>query len=209
MNKTQYYNYKKNNAGFSVIEILVTIFILTLVGIAVWTFQKDVFFLNSNISSSLATQQEMRKAFKLLSAEIRSISPSSTGSYPIAEASSTSFTFYSDIDNDGLKERLRYFLDGNTAKKGILKPNGNPLAYNPANETITEIARDVANGAAPIFDYYDTNYDGTTMPLVQPVSVITARLVKITFIIDKNPLRPPAPITMTTQVSMRNLKDNL
>lgn len=207
MSKIQYY--KRNNIGFSVIETLVTIFILTLVGMAVWTFQKDVFSLNSNISSSLDAQQEARKAFKAMSAEIRSISPSSTGSYPIAEASSTSFTFYGDIDNDGLKERLRYFLDGSALKKGVLKPNGNPLAYNPINEIVAEIVRDIANGATPIFDYYDTNYDGTTAPLAQPVSVIATRLVKMTFIIDKNPLRPPAPITMTTQVSMRNLKDNL
>ena len=207
MSKIQYY--KRNNIGFSVIETLVTIFILTLVGMAVWTFQKDVFSLNSNISSSLDAQQEARKAFKAMSAEIRSISPSSTGSYPIAEASSTSFTFYGDIDNDGLKERLRYFLDGSALKKGVLKPNGNPLAYNPINEIVAEIVRDIANGATPIFDYYDTNYDGTTAPLAQPVSVIPTRLVKMTFIIDKNPLRPPAPITMTTQVSMRNLKDNL
>lgn len=207
MSKTQYY--KKYKGGFSVIETLAAIFILTLIGIAVWTFQKDVFSLNSSISSSLDAQQEARKAFKLLSAEIRSISPSNTGSYPIAEASPTSFIFYSNIDNDDLKERLRYFLDGNAVKKGVLKPNGNPLVYNPINETITEIVRDMANGATPIFDYYDADYDGTTAPLAQPVSAIAARLVKITLIIDKNPSRPPAPVTMSTQVSMRNLKDNL
>ena len=207
MSKTRYY--KKNNAGFSVIEILVVIFILTLIGIAVWTFQKNVFSLNSYIASSLDAQQEARKVFKAWSAEIRSMSPSSVGSYPIAEASSTSFTFYSDIDNDGLKERIRYFLDGNAVKKGVLKPTGNPLVYNSINETVAEVIRDMANEATPIFDYYDTNYDGTTAPLAQPVSAIAVRLVKITLIIDKNSLRPPAPITMTTQVSMRNLKDNL
>ena len=207
MSKTRYY--KKNNAGFSVIEILVVIFILTLIGIAVWTFQKNVFSLNSYIASSLDAQQEARKVFKALSAEIRSMSPSSTGSYPINETNSSSFTFYSDIDNDGLKERIRYFLDGNAVKKGVLKPTGNPLVYNSINETVTEVIRDMANEATPIFDYYDTNYDGTTAPLAQPVSAIAVRLVKITLIIDKNSLRPPAPITMTTQVSMRNLKDNL
>ena len=75
MSKTRYY--KKNSAGFSVIEILVVIFILTLIGIAVWTFQKNVFSLNSYIASSLDAQQEARKVFKALSAEIRSMSPSS------------------------------------------------------------------------------------------------------------------------------------
>jgi len=35
------------------------------------------------------------------------------------------------------------------------------------------------------------------------------RLVKITIVIDKDPQTPPGPMTLTTQISIRNLKDNL
>jgi len=35
------------------------------------------------------------------------------------------------------------------------------------------------------------------------------RLVRITIKIDEDPNRPPAALTSTTQVSIRNLKDNL
>jgi hypothetical protein len=41
------------------------------------------------------------------------------------------------------------------------------------------------------------------------VSVPAVRLVKITVIVDANPAKMPAPRTFTTQVSLRNLKDNL
>jgi prepilin-type N-terminal cleavage/methylation domain-containing protein len=197
------------NSGFSLIEAMVVIFIIGLLVIAISTFQRDVFSLNTLISNSLTAQDEGRRALKTMTAEIRPLSPSSVGAYPIAEANPTSFIFYSNIDSDQLKERVRYFLDGATLKKGVIKPSGAPLSYNPANEIITELIHDVANGATPIFSYYDTNYDGTTPPLAQPLDILKIRLVEITVVIDKNPNRSPGPITLTTQVSMRNLKDNL
>jgi len=202
-------NKQKLNSGFSIIEVLVVIFILSLIGVAVATFQKDVFSFNTILSSSLAAQDEARRALRIITAEVRPLSPSSVGAYPIAEADPTSFIFYNDIDSDQLKERVRYFLDGKTLKKGVIKPSGNPLTYNPANEIISEIVHDVANGATAIFNYYDTNYDGTTPPLTEPVNLLAVRLVKVTIVIDKDPNRSPGPITLTTQVSMRNLKDNL
>ena len=199
----------KYNFGFSMIEIVVVIFILGLIGVTVWSFQSDIFLLNNIISGNITSQEEARNSFKTMTSEIRSISPSSLGAYPIYEANFNSFTFYSDIDDDGLKERIRYFLNGNILNKGVLKPSGNPLAYNPANEEIKEIIHNISNGSTPIFDYYDTNYDGATLPLSQPINIVAVRLVKITVIVNRNSSNPPSLITFTTQVSMRNLKDNL
>lgn len=206
MNFLTHYKFIK---GFSVIELLVGIFILILIGVAVVTFQKDIFSLNRFLSGSLEAQDEARRALKMITAEARSLSPSSIGAYPIAEANQTSFIFYSNIDSDSLKERVRYFLNGTVLKKGVIKPSGNPLSYNPADEVVSEVVHNVANGATPIFSYYDANYDGTTPPLEEPVDIPSVRLVKITILIDKDPSQPPGVITLTTQISMRNLKDNL
>lgn len=200
---------KKNNSGFSIIEVMVVIFIISLMSTVVAVFQKDIFSLDAVFSNSLVSQDQARRALKMMTSEIRPLSPSSVGAYPIVEVGQTSFIFYSDIDGDQLKERIRYFLDGAIFKKGIIKPLGNPLVYNPANEVISEIVRDVAIGTTQIFSYYDENYSGVTPPLAEPVNILSVRLVKITIVIDKDPNRSPGPITLTTQVSMRNLKDNL
>ena len=201
-------NQQKFTSGFSIIETLVVIFIISLVGIAVIAFQKDVFSLNTILSNSLVAQNEVRRTLKIMTAEIRPLSPSSVGAYPIAEANPTSFIFYSDIDNDQLKERVRYFLNGTILKKGVIKPSGLPLAYNPVNEIISELIHDVVNGTTLIFNYYDKNYDGTTPSLTQPVDISAVRLIKITIVIDKDPNKSPGPISLITQVSMRNLIDN-
>jgi prepilin-type N-terminal cleavage/methylation domain-containing protein len=198
-----------NRDGFSLLEVLIAVFVLAVLGGAVGLFQKDVFSLNDIISGNLASQQEIRQAFKSMSSQIRSMSFSSIGSYPIGEASSFSLMFYDDVDNDGFKERMRYFLAGNILQKGVLKPSGDPLGYDPSNEVVVDLVHYIANGATPIFEYYDENYDGTTQPLIMPDALLSVRLIKITFITDKDPARNPGPLLMTTQVSIRNLKDNL
>ncbi len=200
---------QKSKNGFTLIEALIAIFILTLIGVVVVAFQRDVISLNSILSGGLTAQDEVRRALKMMTTEIRPLSSSSIGAYPITEAGPTSFVFYSNVDGDSLKERVRYFLDGNILKKGVIKPTGTPLTYNPAHETVSEVVHNVVNGAAPVFSYYDKNYDGSTPALSQPVDIPSVRLVKIAIIIDENPNRAPGPVTLTTQVSMRNLKDNL
>ncbi len=203
-------NFSKNYKGFSIIELLIVIFLFVILALVLVTFQKDIFLLNTFISGNLTAQDEARRMFREITSEVRSLSPSSIGTYPIAEASSTVFIFYSDINNDSLKERIRYFLDGTTLKKGVIKPSGSPLSYNHGNEMIKEIIYNVSNGEnVPIFSYYDEDYDGTTSPLEQPVDISLIRLVKITVLINTNSFQPSNVITLTTQVSMRNLKDNL
>lgn len=198
----------KRRHGFTLIEALFGLALSVLIGGAVWSLQHDFTNLNLVIQGTLVGQLETNRAFKAMSAEMRAASSSSLGAYPLAEVTATSFTLYSDPDKDGIKDRLRYFLDNGSLKRGVITPSGNPLVYNPASESVTVVVRDVANGATPIFSYFDTTYDGTGQPLAQPVDVTAVRLVKISLIIDKNGSRSPSATTLTTQISLRNLKDN-
>lgn len=197
--------------GFTLVETLVAMFILTLILAAIMNFGHDLFFINDVSSNSLLAQQEGRQVLRQMVAELRSIAPASgNGSYPLAVAATSSITFFSDLDDDSVPEQIRYFLAGTTLKRGVIKPAGNPLTYNPANEKLSTLVTSVANASGDaIFNYYDDGYAGTSTPLTLPVDVHLARLVKINVVIDANPNRPPAPITVTSQASLRNLKNNL
>ena len=92
-------------------------------------------------------------------------------------------------------------------QKGVIIPTGSPLDYDPATEKITTLLTNVTNSS--IFGYYDKNYEGTTAALSSPVNISAVRLIKITVTVDKDPNKPPAPTTFSTQISFRNLKDNL
>ena len=172
-------------------------------------FSRNLFYYDSVFSGGLTSYDEARKVLQPIASEIRSASPSSLGAYPIEEANNTEFIFFTDTDNNGTKERIRYFLSGTTLERGVIVASGSPLQYLSANEVVTEIVHNVNNGATPIFSYYDSSYNGSSAALTQPLSIFAVRLVKITLVIDADPNRPPAPVTASTQVSIRNLKDNL
>jgi hypothetical protein len=200
----------KKNTGFTIREIMTVLLITVLVAeVALILFKKTI-SLNEVLLKNLNAQSEIRNSFKTIASEIRSASPSSAGAYPMVEVSTSSLIFFSEIDHDNLKERIRYFLSANILKKGVIKPSGNPLVYNVANEKITDLIHNIAiSTSTPIFNYFDATYDGTSAPLANPVNILSVRLIKISIIIDHDPLNPPAPQYFSTQVSMRNLKDNL
>lgn len=194
--------------GFSVIELLITVFVFTTLSIAIYTLFRSLSSSNRVLSASITAQDEARKVLKPLVGEVRDASTSSTGAYAIHAASNTEFSFYTNIDSDAQIERVRYFLDGTILKKGVIHPTGSPLAYDTGTETVTEVIHHMANGATPIFTYYDRNYTGTQAALSTPILISSVRLLKIYVIIDPLGASSPSPTIMTTQVQLRNLKDN-
>ncbi len=203
----QHFHHKK---GFTLIELLVSLTILTCIIFVLSRFEGDVFDLGFSLYASMDAQLSARHVVKTMVTQLRGTTQSATGTYAIALASSTGITFFSDVNGDGTIEQVRYFLNGTNITMGITSPTGSPATYNPANEVLSTVIGSVmASSTAPIFQYYDENYAGTSTPLAQPVNVSSIRLVKITVIIDSNPNRSPAQLVETSQVMMRNLKDNL
>ncbi len=198
-------NNLKNKKGFTLVETLVGIGIFVLIIAAIALLGKNIWVYNSFISEELDSENTNQKALKNMIAEIRTASSGNDGAYAISQASTTSFTFYSDIYDNGLKEKVRYFLNGSSLQKGVIIPTGTPLGYT-GTEIITTIIPNVTSSS--VFYFYDKNYDGTTPPL-SPIDISKIRLVKITVTTDKNPNTSPPPITTSSQVMLRNLKDNL
>jgi len=206
-------NQRSSIKAFTLVETLLVASIFLIIMIGVTSFERDTFQVNTISSGSFSTAQGAQEILRTMVVQLRSASEGSDGSYPILTAGSTTLTFFSDINGDGKKERIRYFLSSTTLEEGIMEPIGTPLSYNNATETISYVAYNVRNltlaSSTNIFDYYNDTYNGTSSPLTQPVSVSAVRLVKITLILDLNPNQAPLPRTYTTQVSLRNLKDNL
>ena len=119
-------------------------------------------------------------------------------------------TVYSNVDEDSLRERVRFWLDGTEFMRGVLKPSGNPVSYDEQEEEVTIIGRDIVNisQGLPIFSYYGEEYAGTSTPLIDPVNLTDVRVVQVQLEIERDPLASPEPLAVSSFVTIRNLKEN-
>lgn len=205
MNKWQ----EKNNFGFTLVEILVALAIFALLATLAARLQVNIFMQSDEGQKRIVAESEARSTLKNMIAEIRSAAPSNTGDYPIILASSSAITFFSDIDNDGLQERVHYYLSNRVLRKAVTKPTGSPYQYLDANEKIFFEINDVINTGGIMFEYFDRNYTGSSSPMTSPINISAVRVVHVIVTIDANPTRAPEPIIFESQVMIRNLKDNL
>lgn len=198
--------------GFTLLEILIAMFILSLIVMATGTFARNVIIYNTAGQNSLTAQLEGRRVLRTMVSELRTSVPSALGAYPIETAATNTIIFFTDLDEDGLPERIRYFLDSVTraVKRGVVSPSGFPLVYNLGSESVTTLISSVVNSTStPMFDYYSAVYAGTTTAMALPINIASVRLVRMNVLIDKDQNRSPNTIYLISSVMFRNLKDNL
>src|SRR3989344_1148360 len=122
-------NGKNVSRGFTLIEAVLAVGISVSIIFAVASFRNNLDSLNKFLNSELQSRQDIDPTLQLMARELRSAGPSSLGGYPIESAGTSTLVFYSDIDRDGIFERVRYFLGTNVIRKGVVEPTGNPLVY--------------------------------------------------------------------------------
>ena len=201
-----YSNQNKHNSGFTLVEILISLAIFAGIAFIIGTFMKTVFDYQLLFTQQLTAQQELETTFAAMLPEVRSMVPSALGGYAIAQAATSSLTFFVDADADGIVDQMRYFLNGTTLYKGIIRPSGNPLVYTSASEIVTEVAHYVVVGA-PIFTYFDVNYTGTEAAMTYPITISDIRLIRVDLTV-RDPDKT-SPLSSSIEIVPRNLRTNL
>lgn len=193
--------------GFSLLELILGAAISVILVVVLTQFVGIITNIQKYLSAKLPTQADVEQALSTSIVDIRSIGQSSAGAFPIEMASSGTFVFFSDIDRDGLMERVRYTIGTSTLQKGVIHPTGNPLVYATSSETVSTPIQHLL-GSQSSFAYYDTNFTGTGAALAYPVDVTAIRSVLITYTADVSTTTTPRPTTLSSFVTIRNLKSN-
>ncbi len=96
--------------GFTIIETIITIVVFSLIMGVVFAFVTMAYRTHGYTWQQSTAINEARKGIETMVKEIRMARPGEDGSYSIEKAEDKEFVFYSDIDNDGNVEKVRYFL---------------------------------------------------------------------------------------------------
>lgn len=200
---------KNRQNGFTIVELLVALGISAMIAITVVWLIIDGLRYSNIIFEQLQTQNDGRRVLQQVIDVVRKTEESSIGGYPLASAGDYELIVYANIDDDSLRERVRFWLDDTALKKGVIKPSGSPLSYSGA-ESVVEIAHSVVNieENQPVFLYYDENYTGTEDALTQPIDEVDVRMVRVRLELEEDPTESPVPLEVESAAMIRNLKGN-
>ena len=192
----------KMNKGATFLEVIIytATFSIILIGVAnaALAVYKTRIFVFDQEGASSASRQSLNKMIK----DIREASFADNGAYPVELMEDYQMVFYSDIDNDLKVEKVRYFLDGDVLKRGVVESSGTPAVYSGVEE-IETISNYIQNiyFSVPMFNYFDKS--GTAIDDLS--KVLDLGYVELKLISDINTQRTPEYYEFSSTATLRNL----
>jgi len=196
----------------TLVEMYVAMFIFILIMACALFLLQQIYVRYGFAMEQGISAGQVQHSLKTMIEEIRRAKEADSGAYAIQSAGKFDFVFFGDVDKDGVTERVHYWLQNESIKKGLTKPSGTPASYPVNDQTITTIGNYVRNTASqPLFYYYNINYpaDQVNNPMAVPVAQVSdIRMVNVDIYFNLDLTKAPNNIRLESFVEMRNLKDN-
>ncbi len=202
-------NYFKNNQGMTLIEMLIVVFLFSILMVALGNTVASLYSAHSHIISQTYQVNNARQGVQTFVRDAREMTFSDNGVFPLARMEEHLIGFYSDIDTDDSVEYVEYELIAETTLvKRIHNAVGTPATYNksvPDEVHILSIYVQNILQDKPTFTYYDMNGMVAT-----PESLITdIRFVTIQIIVNIDPVRNPGEFMLRSSAALRNIIGNI
>jgi type II secretory pathway pseudopilin PulG len=159
-------------SAFTLVEALVTILIFSVIFGLITTFIVFSYRTQGYIDQQAKAVDEARRGVEVMVRDVRGAVTAANGAYPIERADDKQFVFYSDIDNDGKIERVRYFLGtvnaGSDTKECTISSAGGTCSVTFSNFLTGELkSAQVTISAKGDLDasneYFGVSADGTDL----------------------------------------------
>lgn len=191
--------------GFTLIEMLLVIALTTLVSGALISGIVAFYRYNDYAIAQAYQVSYARQGVDIMIRDLREMTYADDGTFPLVSMSSTSVSFYSDIDRDNSVEYVRYRLSTTTLIKHIFDATGTPPVYSTTTPSATIILSEYVQNSLqnlPIFTYYDEQ--GTEA--VATTTLTDIRYIGVSVIVNIDPIRDPGQFMLQSSAALRNLK---
>jgi prepilin-type N-terminal cleavage/methylation domain-containing protein len=187
-----------NNKGYTLVEVMTVVGILLLVFLITGDMIINSLKTTRYESEQATAIETARKSMGIITKDIRGANTSERGDYPLVIVQDDELAFFNDIDNDGVMEKIRYYLEGAKLVKEIYLP-GLTLNYSSLSASST-VADYVNNNGVPLFSYYDSNSEETDI-------INNIRMIEVIVVINVTPTTLPNDYILKSNVNLRNLKN--
>ena len=208
---------RREDGGFSLIELLVGISILAIVGTIVTSTMIVTLRTSEGVENTAASSAAARTAESRVLSLIRAAVPPSTSSTTqppaIYAASDWGMGFYSQhgLDPRSPANRVILFVNGQgELVERITTPSGSgpDWTYSGANQTERVIARGLTSNS--IFSFFDQVGQGTSpMPIsggwLTSAQLDTVVSMRVEMVLDADDSARTGPVTISSRIELRNL----
>jgi prepilin-type N-terminal cleavage/methylation domain-containing protein len=201
--------FRSLQSGFTLVETIMVIGIYAIMMAVIFTNVYNLYQANSYTIGQSYEIDQARRGVQNFVRDVREMTFSDTGTFPIARIEPHRFGFYSNIDGTPSVEYIEYVLSSTTLYKNIHEASGTPAVYNlttPSRvETLSEYVQNILQ-ATSTFRYYDN----AGALLTSTSSLLTdVRYIEVVVIVNIDPLKSPGEFLLRSGVAPRNIKDNL
>jgi len=191
----------RNEHGYSLLELIVVIVITGAIAVPLSTFAIKGLSSYTYLEAQSNTSIELNTLSNRIAKVIR-------GANIVDTAQPNTLTVYGYFSpQDTTIKKIRYFIQGTNLNIGVTPPSGTApnYFYDPASEVITTTRIDLAMGGKPLFTYYDDAGNQLSG------AFLTGQVKNVGIFVSANPKakQVPVPISLSTRVTLRNLKTNL
>lgn len=192
--------------GFTLVETLVVLALFTILTLVITGSVASFYRLNGYVIAQAYQVDNARRGTEQLVRDIREMTFSDNGAFPLATIEDYSISFFSDVDYDQSVEYIEYTVSSTTLLKKIFSATGSPPVYSTTTpESVTTVSEYVQNElqGIPMFVYYDTE----GVPATATTSITDIRYVQTSVIVNIDPIRDPGQFMLRSSVALRNLKN--
>jgi prepilin-type N-terminal cleavage/methylation domain-containing protein len=194
------HNLNTGNAhGYSLLELIIVISVFSMLMLVLSNFAINGFNNYNYLQAQANTSADLNNQIGRVSRVIR-------GTTGIVSATGNDLTIYGYFSPRD--DKIHYYITGGTTLVADVTPatgTAPNYTYSSTNTTSHTITTKLTTSPAPVFTYYDSS--GTQ--LGSGFGLTDVKQIGILLSSNPKPNRLPAPITISTTVTLRNMKTNL
>ncbi|HEY5467735.1 MAG TPA: prepilin-type N-terminal cleavage/methylation domain-containing protein [Coriobacteriia bacterium] len=195
----------QGDTGFSLTELLIVVAILPVILGAAYLVFNTMSGNYSSISAQSEATSEAQRAMDVMVREIRQAQEVTDGGGAIATATPTSCSFYIDLDQDSVPERVTYYVDGTDLYRCQAEASSPVYPYGYVDGPAQRVVN-LTTTSAVVFTYYDKN-DPDHADASPNVATICAVGVHLTA--SRPATNGQVAVDFTTRVKIRALFNSL